>query len=145
MNKNNFLFLITILFVTNNIPTSKSIQCYNCNSRHNQSCSSESAEVLKQFLVDCKTVNNASKYCRKTLEYVFDEWNTVRTCSWEGLPDRERTKSGRCLDSRSPGVVQIWCTCDDRDGCNGVSTIHSSFFVIFVLLLMNKIMSYFNS
>lgn len=137
------LFLITIITMLAPQITA-GIKCYQCNSRSNASC--VDADNLDAFLVDCETqpkpygVTKNATMCRKISDNLHYEKHVVRSCAYEGEVDANPKKCRRRQVAER--FKQVWCTCNDKDGCNSASFLRLSVAlsvflptVLFVLLI----------
>ncbi|KAL3274101.1 hypothetical protein HHI36_015517 [Cryptolaemus montrouzieri] len=123
---------------------STALKCYECNSATDKRCLGDENNKLSDDLkITCldKSPNGDHPYvlCRKIKQVIDFEVNglkpdsrIIRTCGWD-----KSSHHNKCYHRSGFGGRQEVCACEG-DGCNGSSSIYTSFTLIGSLLMLLK-------
>ena len=123
--------------------SSKTISCYQCNSKNNseKDCESNDENVLNKYLKTCSKItdgeltNSSATSCRKIIQNVVDDSAIIRECAYTGEAVDGKRKTG------NKGITLYYYQCfNENDGkpCNSANLLNVNFIGIFIACIIYK-------
>ena len=127
-------FAIAVLLACQ-IGNSQALQCYECQSNMNDFCG-DPFDYNHNRLTNCSEkyigYDHDVQFCRKTIEYLFEDRapRVIRGCGWP----KDIERQDRCIMRISNEIRVNYCTCTDSS-CNTSMIANVSLFAIPITLL----------